>query len=114
MGGVGVVWKSGGGSGGVRVVWEKWCGGISDNYIHPLINTSHLRSSSANVDYVPITRALTFSGAVSSITFTVDLLDDKTVESLETFSVVLQSSDPAVDNTPARFATIEIVDNHSE
>eukprot|EP00731_Ephydatia_muelleri_P017036 Em0010g134a len=67
-------------------------------------------TATESTDYTPLTRTLTFSASVASITFTIDVLDDNRIEVTETFAVVLETSDPAVSSNSASSASIRMFD----
>ena len=68
---------------------------------------------SAMVDYTVTNSDLTFGAAPSSLTVTISIVEDNTVEGSETIIVTLTSADPAAVLNPSS-ASVTIEDNDSK
>jgi len=66
--------------------------------------------STVGVDYEPATREFEFQTAPDTVCCSFTVLEDTEVEPVETFGVLLETSDPAVQLTDT-FATVSINDS---
>ena len=70
----------------------------------------HIMFSTVGVDYEAATREFEFQTAPDIVCCSFTILEDTAVEPVETFGVLLETSDPAVQLTDT-FATVSINDS---
>ena len=70
----------------------------------------HFISSTVGIDYVPATREIQFQTTPDTVCQSFTILEDTEVEPVETFGLLLETSNPAVQLTDT-FATVSISDS---